>query len=151
MIEVAEKNDVQLRAEYRKKMQLFESLLARDKNAKFGDNACPLRHTFADGMYIREITMPANTFVSSKIHKTNHPYFVLKGSVDVVTEEGVVNIQAPYWGITKAGTKRTLHVLEETVWCTVHATEETDLELIEGEVIANDFEEIEHKETAWLG
>lgn len=149
MIEKA--NNKLQRAEYREKMQIFEEALSQDKNAKFGDDACPLKHTFADGMYIRQITMPANTFVSSKIHKTTHPYFVLKGNVDVVTEDGIVNIQAPYWGITKAGTKRTLHVLEETIWITVHATEETDLKLIEAEVIAKDFKELEHKETLCLG
>ena len=142
MITKPKTTDIAKQSDLRDKMEMFEEVLCNQPNAKFGDDACPLVHTFADGMYIRQITMPADTFVSSKIHKTNHPYFVLRGNVDVVTEDGIVNIKAPYWGITKAGTKRTLHILEETVWCTVHATKETDLKKIEAEVIAKDFKEL---------
>ena len=137
--------------EYREKIQSFENTISEYPEAKFGDDACPLKHTFADGMYIREITMPKEMFIASKIHKTDHPYFVMSGDVSVVTEEGVVRIKAPYWGITKAGTKRALYTHEETVWCTVHATKETDLKLIEEEVIAKDFNELEHKERTCLG
>jgi len=151
MIEQIKETAITEKLEYRDKMMLFEDIMCKMPNAKFGDDACPLKHTYADGMYIREITMPANTYVSSKIHKTNHPYFVLRGDVSVITEEGIVRIKAPYWGITKAGTKRTLHVHEETVWITVHATEETDLKKIEAQVIAKDFKELEHKEKPCLG
>ena len=95
--------------------------------------------------------MPKEMFIASKIHKTDHPYFVMSGDVSVVTEEGVVRIKAPYWGITKAGTKRALYTHEETVWCTVHVTKETDLKKIEEEIIAKDFTELTGKESLWLG
>ncbi len=135
--------------QFREKIQEFEDVLTAHPDAKFGDDACPLKHTFADGMYIRQITMPKDSYISSKIHKTTHPYFVLRGDVTVITPEGKVRIKAPYWGITKAGTKRTLHIHEETVWITCHATEETDLKKIEGQVIAKDFKEL--KEMPCLG
>lgn len=137
--------------EFREKIKLLEDTLCKHPDAKFADNACPLKHTFADNLYIREITMPANTVVTSKIHKTNHPFFVLRGDVSVVTEEGVVRIKAPYWGITKAGTKRALHIHEETVWITVHSTKETDLKKIEEEVIAKNYKELDSKEQTCLG
>ena len=120
----------------------FENALSQVEGAKFGDECAPLRHFFGDGLYIREITMPAGMVVTTRIHKTNHPYFIIRGDVSVVTEDGTVRIKGPYWGMTKAGTKRVLKIHEETVWITVHATKETDLELIEAEVVVDDYDSL---------
>ncbi len=82
---------------------------------------CPVRHIFTPGLYTREITMPAGVTLTSKIHKTEHPYVVSKGMVKVWTEEeGTVLIEAPFTGITKPGTRRVLTTLTETIWTTFH-------------------------------
>ena len=107
-----------------------------------GKNSCPVKHSFADGMYIREIFMPKGTLLISKIHKKKHPYFVLKGKVQVSTEEGVVVIEAPYHGMTEPGTRRTLLVEKDTVWITVHKTEHKDLVEIEKEIIGKNFDSV---------
>jgi hypothetical protein len=44
---------------------------------------CPLVHRFTPGMYIREIFMPAGSLITSKIHKTEHPYTISKGKFAV--------------------------------------------------------------------
>ncbi len=93
-------------------------------------------------MYVREIFAPAGKLIVTKIHKKAHPYFVLKGKVSVLTEDGPVLIEAPYYGITPAGTKRVCFIHEDTLWVTVHVTEHTDLEKIEEDVIAKDFNEL---------
>jgi hypothetical protein len=129
-----------------------ENLLVRDKILSFEDklklvpgamvgDCFPLKHTFVPGMYIREITMPAGALLTSKIHKMEHPYFILRGDVSVLTEKGVVRLKTGFSGITPAGTKRLLYCHEETVWVTVHRTDSTDLKLIEEEVIAKNFDE----------
>ena len=105
------------------------------------DQVFPLKHSFGKGLYIREVTAPSTAMIITKIHKEDHPYFVMEGVCSVMTEEGVVKIEAPYHGITKAGTKRAVYVHEKTVWVTVHATDKTDLEEIEEEIIAKDFSE----------
>lgn len=120
----------------------IESAIAQMPGAKFGDDTCPLKHSFADGIYIREITMPKGMLISSKIHKTNSPYFVLKGELTVITGAGQVRIKAPAWGITEAGTKRILYIHDETIWITVHATSETCLKKIEDEIIAKSYDEL---------
>ena len=120
----------------------FENEMGKMPGAVFGDDACPLKHTFADGCYIREITMPKGMLVTSKIHKVMHPYFVLKGDCSVLTDEGIVRIKAPHSGITMPGTKRLLYMHEETIWITVHVTQETDLKKIEEEIIAKNFEDV---------
>ncbi len=143
--------DIEKRDKFRKQITDFEGTIAEHPDAQVGD-CCPLKHTFADGMYIREITMPAGMFISSKIHKTSHPYFITKGDVTVVTEDGPVRIKAPYSGITPAGTKRALFTHEETVWTTIHLNPDNteDLEVIEGRVIAKDFKELDSEVHEWL-
>jgi len=120
----------------------IENRIAAMPGATFGDEVAPLEHAFVDGAYIRMITMPKGMLVTSKIHKKTHPYFVMKGDVSVLTDEGEIRIKAPYAGITKAGTKRVLYIHEETVWITVHPTQETDLKKIEDEIIAKSFDEL---------
>ena len=83
--------------------------------------------------------MPAGQLMVTKIHKKKHPFFVLKGECDVVSEDGTQKITGPYNGITLPGTQRLIYVREDTIWITVHATDKTDLKEIEEEVIAKDF------------
>mgnify|MGYP000850639588 CR=1 FL=1 len=106
-----------------------------------------LQHQFINGLYVRMVNMPAGMVVTTKIHKVRHPFFVMTGKCRVMTEEGVVDIVAPYQGVTEPGTKRLIHVLEDCVWYTVHATDKTTPEEVEEEVIAKDFTELETKET----
>lgn len=128
-------------------MMDFEDVISQIDGAKFGDDAAPLEHFFADSMYARKITMQKEWIFTSKIHKTTHLYFVMTGHVSVLSSDGGVLavIKAPHFGITRAGTKRILHTHEETIWVTVHATQSTDLKEIEQEIIAEDFEDfLEH-------
>ena len=131
-----------MRKDFINKALLVEDAIGQLPDVKVGDELGTLRHRFADGLYIREITMPKGFVLTSKIHKTTHPYFVLKGDVSVKTEEGDIRIKAPYSGITQAGTKRILFCHEETVWVTVHSTTETDLKRIERELIAQNYDEL---------
>lgn len=84
---------------------------------------CPVNHYFADGMYIREILMPAGSLVTSLIHRTTHPYFVMEGKVSVYSDnDGVQLIQAPFNGITLPDTRRVLYIHENCRWLTCHST-----------------------------
>lgn len=108
-----------------------------------GPAACPVKHHFAPGAYGREMTLPAGLVVIGKIHKHAHINVISKGRVQVFTEqEGVLELAAPCTFVSSPGTKRVVHVLEETVWTTVHVTDKTDLAEIEREVIATDFSEV---------
>ena len=81
----------------------------------------PLVHKFTDGMYIREIFMPAGSLWTSKIHKTEHPYVVSYGKVAVsIDADEWYEITAPYTGITTPGTRRVLFILEDCIWTTFH-------------------------------
>lgn len=89
---------------------------------------CPLEHDFADGMYIRTIFMPKGregiaNIITSAIHNTRHPFFILKGIVAVFSEnDGEQILEAGDYGITLPNTRRVLRIIEDTVWVTCHAT-----------------------------
>lgn len=135
------------RKEFRSKVMLFQEALTAHPDS-FGpdDGVCPLKHSFADGCYIREIYNPKGVILVTKIHKVAHPFFLLKGEMSILTERGAERIKAPYYGITPAGTKRIIYTHEEIVFVTVHVTKETDLKKIEEEVIAKSFEELNEGE-----
>lgn len=97
----------------------------------------PAVHHFADGLYAREITIPAGALVTGKIHKTRHLNVVSAGRIAVYTErEGWREIRAPFSFVAEPGTRRVGFAIEDTTWTTVHATHETDLDVLERELIA---------------
>jgi len=82
----------------------------------------PLRHQWTPGLYTRIIFMPKGTLLTSKVHKTEHPYFVLSGIAKVFTEVGGWELMvAPRAGVTLPYTRRALCIHEDCLWATVHA------------------------------
>lgn len=122
----------------------FESLLKEQPGASFGDSdMCPLKHSFSEGIYVREIFIPKGTILTGKIHKHSHPNFLMSGEVEVVTEYGGrEKIKAPLSMISVAGTKRVVIALTDVVWVTVHANETNtnDLGRLEKMIIAPNYE-----------
>lgn len=99
---------------------------------------CPVTHVFTEGLYTREIFMPAGSLVTSKIHKTEHPFVLSKGKLLVCIDKGEwVEMVAPYTGVTKPGTRRVAYIIEDTIWTTFHANPDdlTDLDEIENLII----------------
>lgn len=89
----------------------------------------PVDELFTENLYVREMTGPANSFITSAIHKTEHIFIVSQGTMSVLDEDGSVNvIQAPFKGITKPGTRRFAYVwpFEDCIWTTVHFRNENE-------------------------
>lgn len=136
--------ELRRRKEYRGKVMEFEDKVRQLPGAMVGD-CMPLTHEFADGLYIRTVTVAPGVLTVTKIHAKDHPFFILKGTVSILTEHGVKRITAPFKGITKAGTKRVIMHHDEVVLTTIHRTDSTDLKEIEEEVIAKDFKELDER------
>lgn len=122
----------------------FETKLM-DIPGTLGADPFPLEHSFADGLYIRKLTVPAKTLTMTKIHAVNHAFFLQQGTISVLTEEGIKKFTAPYQGITKSGTKRIIYHHDEVIFTTVHSTKETNINKIEVEVIAESFDGLNDK------
>jgi hypothetical protein len=129
----------------RKLIQQFEQALSQLPEAVLGDSdELPLTHSFADGMYIREMFIPKGYIWVGKIHKYSHPIFLLRGEILVVTEfDGPVYQKAPSYMIALVGTKRTGLALSDTILITVHRTDETEVDKIELDIIATDYMQID--------
>ena len=98
-------------------------------------------HYFSKGIYARELFIPAGVILTGKIHKTEHINIISQGDISVLTEEGIQRIRAPFTMVVKPGIKRVGFTHEDTVWTTIHATEETDLDKLEAELIAPTFDD----------
>jgi hypothetical protein len=99
---------------------------------------------FAEGLYAREVTLPAGSIFTGKIHKFEHLAFIMKGDISVLTEHGVKRIQAPATLVSSPGTKRVVYVHEETIFTTVHACPYKTAEEAEENLVVDTFEKFEH-------
>ena len=101
----------------------------------------PVKHHFSKGVYAREIFMPKGMLIVGKIHKTKHLNIVSKGKCSIVTSARTFEIEAPYTFESVAGEQKVVYMHEDTVWTTIHVTSETNLDKIEEECIAEDYDE----------
>lgn len=81
---------------------------------------CPVRNLFADGLYAREMTLPAGTVITGAVHKTQHITIISQGRVLVLRPEGPQEFAAPAMFVSEPGVKNAVHALEDTVWTTFH-------------------------------
>ena len=134
-----EKKDKLLVKALRRRIFDIEEAIKNNKNPKyqsfFNDTKnCPLNHYFSDGIYVREITIPAGMVIVGKIHKHRHPNFLIKGKVMVITEQkGEEILEGPCFMMSEGGTKRALYAVTDLVWTTIHhnPTNTQDLDKIE--------------------
>lgn len=97
----------------------------------------PVTHRFQDGVYLREIFMPAlpggGTYVVGHVHKTRHQNIVLTGRAFVTIGGVTQEIVAPFVFESDAGAQKLLHVVEDMRWLTIHANPEniTDVPTLE--------------------
>ena len=136
--------EIRQRKEFREKITELEQAImsVQGTTGEVMHKANPVKHTFAGGCYIREIYNPAHELIVTKIHKKEHPFFLMKGEMSILTEEGIQNIKAPYQGVTKPGTKRAIYTHEECVFITVHATDSTVVKDVEEEVVCTKYEDL---------
>ena len=125
-------------------IQGLEAAIAEVSEYPFGDRPdCPLVHSFADGIYVREIFIPEGMLLTGKIHKHCHPNFLMKGKVSMITEDGgAVLMEAPQSMISPKGCKRALFTHTPTWWITVHLNPNGHKEFtdeFEDEIIAKDY------------
>ena len=101
----------------------------------------PVKHTFTDGVYIREMTIPADSIIVGKIHRHSHLNYITKGKVTVLTKAGLQTLEGPCSMISEAGTKRALYTHTDTIWTTVHANPSniTDTDELEKDIITVDY------------
>lgn len=97
-------------------------------------------HHFAPGIYMREMRIKKGTLLTGKIHKTEH-LCVLNGDIEIASEDGKGRFTGYLTFLSKPGVKRIGYAHEDTVFTTVHATYETNIEKLESALAVDSFEE----------
>ena len=105
----------------------------------------PLKHTFADGIYVRQMSMKKGCVVVGAIHKHLHVWFLLTGHISVATEKDVEDYVAPCYVVAKPGTKRVIYANEQSIFVNIHKnpTNTQDIQQLEKDIVAKDFKEYE--------
>lgn len=103
------------------------------------------KHSFADGVYIRQMDMKQGQLGFSAIHKHSYGFFLLSGVLASSKEDGVEEFVAPCYIISPQGAKRIVYALEDCTIVTVHAnpTNTQDLKEIEKMNVVFSWEEYE--------
>lgn len=96
----------------------------------------PVKHHFSSGVYARELHIPAGVTLTGKIHKFTNMNMLIKGELSVSTENGIQRVHAPFLIVSPAGTKRVAYAHQDSIWVTIHGTNETDIEKIENQFVA---------------
>ncbi|MCK9370131.1 hypothetical protein M0R04_09525 [Candidatus Dojkabacteria bacterium] len=140
---------------FREKIEKIEFILFY-----FDQVQIPVKHTFCDGVYVREITIKKGTLLTNLYHKTETIDLMINGNISIVTPDGLKNLQGFNTLVAMPGTKRIGFALEDTQWVTVHKytgkVPETDEELnkLEDDLFTNNYSyfnivDAEVKEDIW--
>ena len=79
---------------------------------------------WTNGVYVRELFIPADTLLTGHIHRNPCLNIVPMGDIEVVTEEGkkrVTVIDEPVIFEAPGGIKRAGYTFSDTIWITVHS------------------------------
>lgn len=105
---------------------------------------CELKHRFAPGVYMREVLMPAGSFIIGHCHKTGHLNIITEGSARVMMDGVVHEIKAPCVFTSTVGVRKILYIRETCRWATIHPTNETEMDKLEAELIVKSQSFLEH-------
>ena len=105
----------------------------------------PIKHTFADSIYIRQMDMQKDSVVVGAIHKHLHVWFLLTGHVTIATQDSVEDYIAPCYVVSTPGVKRVIHAIEESIFVNVHKNPSNtkDVNKLEKEIVALNYKEYE--------
>lgn len=100
---------------------------------------CPVRHFFAKGLYIREITIPKGVVLVGYVHMEECVTTLAKGSILIADGDKTMHLTAPFTMSCVAGTKKAGYALEESVWIDSYANpdDERDIGVLEARYTAS--------------
>ena len=105
----------------------------------------PIKHSFADGVYIRQMDMQKDSVVVGAIHKHLHVWFLLTGDITVATEDTTEDYIAPCYVVSTPGVKRVILANEDSIFVNIHKNPSNtqDIDKLEKEIVALNYKEYE--------
>ena len=96
------------------------------------------KHYFHGGMYCREVFRDAGVLIVGAVHKKEHFYLIVSGTVAITTDDGVQEVTGPYLFSSKPGTKRAVYAITDALCMTFHRVESSNVEDAEAELVEHD-------------
>tara|TARA_R100000306_G_C4290048_1_gene99580 strand:- start:102 stop:605 length:504 start_codon:yes stop_codon:yes gene_type:complete len=97
-----------------------ENIIGTGKEIIYPEGLWEYKHSFAEGLYLREMKMKKDQLGFSAIHKHSYGFFLLSGLLASSKEEGVEEFIAPCYIISPQGAKRIVYAIEDCVIATIH-------------------------------
>ena len=132
--------------------QLQDAII--DSGIGFGDGKSiveipdiPIKHSFSDQVYIRQMDMKKDQFVIGAIHNHQHAWFLMKGRVLINNNGEEVEHIAPCYTVSEPGSKRFIYALEDSIFVNVHKnpTNTKIVKKLEEEIVSFTIEEYNKK------
>ena len=108
-------NDLQEIGRSRRNVIEFEKLMQHGEKVEL-----KVDHYFADGVYSRRLYIPKGVILTGKIHKFTHIMIILKGTIEILIDNKMQTITAPYVYTSPVGVKRIMRALNDCELLTVH-------------------------------
>ena len=107
----------------------------------------PIKHDFADQIYVRQMNMSAGQVVVGAIHNHLHAWFLLTGRVYIIEGEEKIEHIAPCYTISKPGAQRVIYAVEDSIFVNVHKNPSNtqNIKELESEIVSMTIEEFNNK------
>ena len=101
-------------------------------------------HYFADGMYLRSLFIEEGVACVGHVHRYAHFTILAQGKSTIISQEGRLDVEAPYIFISSPFAKRSVYATTDCTWITVHKNtdNETDVDTLENEHLIMDVQEL---------
>lgn len=135
---LAERSDAVAAPAGRSRIVRFEQELAKLPQVEF-----KVRHFFVDGLYVRELFIPAGVALVGYIHMQPCITIVSRGVIAISGGEAPVVLKAPHTMTCPAGSKKAGYAIQDTVYsdCYLNPDNERDIDRLEDRLTADTHEE----------
>lgn len=128
-------------AERNKQIEVLEGILL-----KAPQQVLSFKHYFAEGLYVREMVAPPDTFIIGAEHKTECINILLSGSCRVMVDGVTEFIIAPKVFKSSPGIRKVAYTEHGMRWLNVFATTETDLAKLEEQLVVKSDTYLSHED-----
>jgi quercetin dioxygenase-like cupin family protein len=113
-------------------------------------NITPLKHSFADQVYIRQMEMKKGTIVLGAVHNHEHVWFLLTGHLTISSNDEVQDYESPCYVVSKAGSQRAIYANEDSIFVNIHKNPDNikDISKLEKQIVSvtkEDFNKYKNK------
>lgn len=133
------------RADIEKFKNQLQDLAGSERGDADAINENGLTEYITGGAYTRVLRVAKDTAMVSELWKKQRLWIILEGRVVVTTEEGKIEIAAPYIGVAPFGTRASVYTVEDTLWAAITGVNSEDTETAHDELIAKDYNEITYE------